>query len=220
MSFNQTLSAADIPQLKWPATDGLLPAIVQDADTEAVLMLGYVNAESLAVTLQLGRVVFFSRSRQQLWEKGETSGHALELVSVTADCDQDTLLIRARPHGPTCHRNTLTCFGDGSLPMSEGIGFLSRLQSVIDERIATGPQGSYTAKLFAEGPQRIAQKVGEEGVETALAAVTGDPAQLLGESADLLFHLILLLRSRDLTLQQVTQELAARHASSVGAASR
>lgn len=207
MSF----SIEDIPGLAWSKGDGLLPAVVQDADTGAVLMLAFMNAAALHETLSRGRVVFYSRTRQKLWEKGETSGNTLELVDVEADCDADSLLVRARPKGPTCHRNTTTCFGDGAPPPAGGIGFLAQLETVIAARIADSPEGSYTAKLFASGIKRMAQKVGEEGVETALAAQAGDNAELVSESADLLFHLALLLKARGLSLEAVAAELAARH---------
>lgn len=206
-----SLSVDDIAGLAWKKADGLLPAIVQDAATGAVLMLAYMNAEALRATLQRGRAVFFSRSRQALWEKGETSGNTLDVVDVEADCDADTLLVRARPRGPTCHRNTVTCFGDGTPPGGEGIGFLAQLEGVIAARIADNPEKSYTAKLHASGIRRMAQKVGEEGVEVALAAQGGSSEELVGEAADLLFHLALLLRARGLSLEAVTAELAARH---------
>ncbi len=205
------IAGLDIDALDFGKGDGLLPGIVQDARTEAVLMLGYLNREALRATLERKRVVFYSRSKQRLWEKGETSGHTLTLVSVTADCDNDTLLIRALPQGPACHRNTVTCFGDGSLPVSDGIGFLAKLEEVIEARLADSPERSYTAKLFASGIKRMAQKVGEEGVEVALAAQGSDATELLGESADLVFHLALLLRARGLSLGTVASELAARH---------
>jgi phosphoribosyl-ATP pyrophosphohydrolase/phosphoribosyl-AMP cyclohydrolase len=206
-----SLAISDIDQLDWSKGDGLLPAVVQDAGNQAVLMLGYMNRDALRATLERGRVVFFSRSRQKLWEKGETSGHTLELVSAVADCDNDSLLVRARPIGPTCHRNTPTCFGDGALPDPDGLGFLAQLEEVIAARIAQNPEGSYTAKLYGQGVKRMAQKVGEEGVEVALAAQTGNESELVSESADLLFHLALLLRARNLTLTAVAAELAARH---------
>lgn len=206
-----SLSAADITGLAWDKGDGLLPAVVQDADTGAVLMVAFMNAESLRETLARGRVVFFSRSRQKLWEKGETSGNTLELVEVEADCDADSLLVRARPKGPTCHRNTTTCFGDGTPPVSGNISFLAQLEKVIAARIAESPEDSYTARLHARGIKRMAQKVGEEGVEVALAAQAGDNAELVSESADLIFHLALLLRARGLSLEAVAAELAARH---------
>lgn len=210
-----SLSVEDIPGLAWAKGDGLLPAVVQDADSGAVLMLAFMNAEALRETLARRRVVFYSRTRQKLWEKGETSGNTLELVDVEADCDADSLLVRARPAGPTCHRNTTTCFGDGSVPAGTGtgtgIGFLAHLERVIESRIAHGPEGSYTAKLHAQGVKRMAQKVGEEGVEVALAAQAGDNRELLSESADLLFHLALLLKARGLSLDEVAAELSARH---------
>jgi phosphoribosyl-ATP pyrophosphohydrolase/phosphoribosyl-AMP cyclohydrolase len=211
-----SLRIDDIAGLAWDKGDGLLPAIVQDAATGAVLMLAYMNAEALRETLTRGRAVFYSRSRQKLWEKGETSGNTLEVVDVEADCDADTLLVRARPKGPACHRNTTTCFGDGALPASDGIAFLAQLESVIAARIAESPEKSYTAKLHASGLRRMAQKVGEEGVEVALAATGGSDEELVGESADLLFHLALVLRARGLSLQDVTAELAARHRARTG----
>ena len=206
-----SLAISDIDQLDWSKGDGLLPAVVQDAGNQAVLMLGYMNRDALRATLERGRVVFFSRSRQKLWEKGETSGHTLELVSAVADCDNDSLLVLAKPIGPTCHRNTPTCFGDGSLPDAEGLGFLSRLENVIAARIAQNPEGSYTAKLYGQGVKRMAQKVGEEGVELALAAAVEDDDKVIGESADLLFHLLVLLRARGVGLDQVVNELEKRH---------
>lgn len=201
----------DIEALEWSKGDGLLPAIIQDARTEAVLMLGYMNREALNATLERQRVVFYSRSKRRLWEKGETSGNTLHLVSAVADCDNDTLLLRVNPVGPACHRSTLTCFGDGSPPASEGFGFLARLEEVIERRIAEGADGSYTAKLYGQGIKRMAQKVGEEGVEVALAAQAGNSAELVGESADLVFHLALLLRANGKSLSDVAAELAARH---------
>jgi phosphoribosyl-ATP pyrophosphohydrolase/phosphoribosyl-AMP cyclohydrolase len=206
-----TLTATEADALAWSKGDGLLPAIVQDADTGSVLMLAYMNREALAETIARGRAVFFSRSRQKLWEKGETSGNTLELVDLVADCDGDTLLLTARPKGPTCHRDTTTCFGKGDARPEDAVRFLGRLEAVIAQRIAEQPEGSYTAKLFARGTKRMAQKVGEEGVEVALAATAGDDAELVSESADLLYHLTLLLRARGLSLGKVAEELAARH---------
>lgn len=207
MSLNPT----EFADLAWDKSGGLIPVIVQDADNGAVLMLAYMNREALAATFARGRVVFYSRSRQALWEKGETSGHTLQLVDIEADCDADTLLVRARPVGPACHRNTPTCFGEGALGPSAAIAFLGQLEAVIAQRIAEQPEGSYTAKLFARGVKRMAQKVGEEGVEVALAATAGDDAELLSESADLIYHLTLLLKARGLSLGQVAAELQARH---------
>ncbi len=191
---------------------GLLPAIVQHADTGAVLMLGYMNAESLAATFERRRVVFFSRSKQRLWMKGETSGHVLDLVEIRTDCDRDALLVTARPNGPVCHIGTSTCFGDVT-PVSDGkLGFLARLEGVIEQRVTENPEGSYTARLFAKGPRRIAQKVGEEGLEVALAAVAEGDDKVISESADLLYHLLVLLKSRGVSLANVVAELESRHA--------
>jgi phosphoribosyl-ATP pyrophosphohydrolase/phosphoribosyl-AMP cyclohydrolase len=201
-----------IEQLAWMKNDGLLPAVVQDAQTSQVLMLGYMNRDALRETLTNKRVTFYSRSKARLWTKGETSGHFLDLVSIAADCDSDTLLITARAHGPTCHNGTQSCFGDEIASDARQLSFLNRLESVIAQRLADRPEGSYTARLWAQGPTRIAQKVGEEGVEVALAAVTQADDRLIGESADLLFHLALLLKSRNLSLNAVVHELERRHA--------
>ena len=195
----------DLQALDWAKGDGLLPAIVQDAGNLRVLMLGYMNAEALAATQASGHVTFYSRSKQRLWKKGETSGHVLELVSLQADCDNDTLLVLARPQGPTCHLQRDSCFADA--PSS----FIADLDALIAQRERERPAGSYTTKLFDEGIRRIAQKVGEEGVETALAAVVQDDNALLGESADLVFHLLVLLRARGLSLQDVSFLLQRRH---------
>jgi phosphoribosyl-ATP pyrophosphohydrolase/phosphoribosyl-AMP cyclohydrolase len=194
-----------IDQVDFAKSGGLVPAIVQHADTGAVLMLGYMNAEALRESLSRRRVVFFSRSRQTLWEKGETSGHTLDFVAARVDCDRDTLLVSARPRGPVCHTGTDTCFGN------EPATFLGQLEAVIEQRVSERPDGSYTAKLFAQGPKRIAQKVGEEGLEVALAGVSETDDKVVAESADLLFHLLVLLRSRGIAFGQVLGELAARH---------
>ena len=195
--------------LDWDKGEGLLPAVVQHARSGAVLMLGYMNPAALAETRRSGRVTFWSRSRQRLWTKGESSGHVLRLVDVRADCDRDTLLVQAEPEGPTCHLGTATCFGaDSGLPLA----FLAELDALVARRERERPSGSYTTRLFEGGLRRMAQKVGEEGVETALAAVAQDERALLEESADLLFHLLVLLRARGLGLGEVVQVLAARHA--------
>lgn len=204
-------SEADIASLDFDKAGGLLPAIIQHADTGAVLMLGYMNPQALATTLARRRVVFWSRSKQRLWEKGETSGHSLVVVGIHEDCDHDALLVLARPAGPVCHTGTATCFGDGPLTRAEALGFLGQLEQVIEQRISAGDATSYTARLFNEGTRRLAQKVGEEGVEVALAGVADDDAALVNESADLLFHLAVLLRGRGLSLENVAAELAARH---------
>lgn len=187
---------------------GLLPAVVQDADTAQVLMLGYMNEEAWAHTLATGHVTFFSRSKQRLWTKGESSGHVLALVSHAIDCDGDTLLVLARPKGPTCHLGDVSCFGDFLPPALSFLGDLSRL---IETRERERPAGSYTTKLFEAGVRRIAQKVGEEGVESALAAVAQDEEALLGEAADLIYHLTVLLRARGLALGDVAALLRKRH---------
>ena len=206
-----TISAADLDSLDFEKSGGLLPAIVQDAASGAVLMLGYMNAEALAATFARQRVVFFSRSRQELWEKGETSGNTLALESVRTDCDRDALLILARPAGPTCHLGSASCFGHSPASAAEPLAFLARLEGIIAARIAERPEGSYTAKLFGQGLRRMAQKVGEEGLEVALAAIAEGDAALLGECADLLYHLALLLAGRDLSLDAVVSELERRH---------
>jgi phosphoribosyl-ATP pyrophosphohydrolase/phosphoribosyl-AMP cyclohydrolase len=205
--------------LDWDKGGGLLPAIVQDAVDGRVLMLGYMNQDSLRRTLADGRVTFFSRSRKKLWTKGETSGHYLNVVQVSADCDQDTILVLANPVGPACHKGTPTCFAEARAPVAAGIAFLSTLQSTIAQRIAENPEGSYTARLYSSGVGRIAQKLGEEGVETALAAVSRDDAELVGECADLLYHLLVLLKARDLGLEHVVHELASRHGARTAATS-
>jgi len=191
--------------LDWAKGNGLLPVVVQDADSLRVLMLGYMNAEALAATRASGHVTFFSRSKQRLWTKGESSGHFLDLVDIRSDCDDDTLLVLARPHGPTCHLGRVSCFPD-----APG-AFLAELDALIAQRKRERPQGSYTTTLFEAGVRRVAQKVGEEGVETALAAVAQDDAALLGESADLLYHLTVLLRSRGLSLEDAVAVLRERH---------
>jgi phosphoribosyl-ATP pyrophosphohydrolase/phosphoribosyl-AMP cyclohydrolase len=199
--------------LDWDKGGGLLPAIVQDAGSGAVLMLGYMNREALAATQASGRVTFWSRSKGRLWTKGESSGNFLELKQIAADCDGDTLLIMAEPRGPACHLGTATCWG-GEAPRSaaQRLAFLGRLERVIAERVATRPAGSYTAKLLAQGTLRIAQKVGEEGLELALASVAQSDFEIIGEAADLLYHTLLLLNVKGLSLSQVILELEARHA--------
>lgn len=203
----------DVVTLDWDKGSGLLPAIVQHARTGHVLMLGYMNEAALRETLARGRVVFYSRSRQTLWTKGETSGHYLNVVDVSTDCDSDALLVLADPVGPTCHKGTESCFAGAAPADAQRLAFLGLLENIIAHRIADQPEGSYTARLFAEGPGRIAQKLGEEGVETALAAVSRDDEGLVSECADLVYHLLVLLKSRDLTLERVVEELRARHAS-------
>jgi phosphoribosyl-ATP pyrophosphohydrolase/phosphoribosyl-AMP cyclohydrolase len=200
----------DLSRLDWAKGGGLLPAIVQHWLSGEVLMLGYMNAEALARTQASGRVTFFSRSKQRLWAKGESSGRVLALKSIRLDCDADTLLVQAEPHGPTCHTGTSSCFGD-SAEVRPPLGFLAELDTLVAQRHAERPEGSYTTKLFNGGIRRMAQKVGEEGVETALAAVAQGDEELLGEAADLLFHLTVALRARGLSLTDVVGVLAGRH---------
>lgn len=201
----------DIERIDWNKNDGLVPAIVQHAGSGRVLMLGYMDRAALSATLARGRVVFFSRSKQRLWEKGETSGHFLQLIDIRCDCDADTLLVIAMPAGPVCHTGSASCFGDDPLTAAAPLSFLLQLEQLIAERIAAAPEGSYTARLYAGGVRRVAQKVGEEGLEVALAGAGESDAALLGECADLLYHLLVLLRSRSLTLAAVIEELRCRH---------
>ncbi|HMK85744.1 MAG TPA: bifunctional phosphoribosyl-AMP cyclohydrolase/phosphoribosyl-ATP diphosphatase HisIE [Steroidobacteraceae bacterium] len=202
----------ELVDLDWDKSSGLIPAIVQHAASGAVLMLGYMNREALAATQASGRVTFWSRGKQRLWTKGESSGNYLEVRAIEADCDRDTLLILAYPHGPACHLGTPTCFGaEPPRAAAEELAFLSRLEEIIGERIAQRPAGSYTAALLAEGPRRMAQKVGEEGLELALAAVAEGEQAVVREAADLLYHTLLLLQSKRLSLKAVITELEARH---------
>jgi phosphoribosyl-ATP pyrophosphohydrolase/phosphoribosyl-AMP cyclohydrolase len=196
------------------ASTGLLPAIVQDASTGRVLMLGFMNRAALDATLASGRATFFSRSKQRLWIKGESSGHYLTVSQIFHDCDRDALLVLAKPDGPTCHLGTQSCFGDAALPLASVSSFVAELDALIASRRGADPNTSYTAKLFAAGSKRIAQKVGEEGVETALAGAGTDNTELLAESADLLYHLLVLLRSRGLAWADVSALLAQRHRAS------
>jgi phosphoribosyl-ATP pyrophosphohydrolase/phosphoribosyl-AMP cyclohydrolase len=205
------MTPEQIAALDWQKGGGLLPAVVQHAHTGQVLMVAFMNDAALRMTLQSRRVTFFSRTKNRLWTKGETSSHFLNLVDIAADCDSDSILVTALPDGPTCHNGTQSCFGDDLRPSASSVAFLAQLERVIAERVEQRPEGSYTAKLWAQGPGRMAQKVGEEGVEVALAAVTQADDRLLGESADLLFHLALLLKSRGLSLAQVVEELEHRH---------
>ena len=189
---------------------GLVPAVVQDAHTLQVLMLGYMNAESVAKTQETGLVTFYSRSRETLWTKGETSGNTLALVEMTVDCDQDTILVKARPTGPTCHTGTISCFGEDG---ADGVGFLSYLETLIEGRKTADPESSYTAQLLQGPLRRAAQKVGEEGVETALAAVAETEDKLVSEAADLFYHTLVLLAAKEVKLEAVIAELKGRHSS-------
>lgn len=194
-------------QLDWEKTDGMLPAVVQHAVSGEVLMLGYMDRDALAKTEASGKVTFYSRSKQRLWTKGETSGHFLNVVSITPDCDNDTLLVLADPIGPTCHTGSSSCFGDSSHQWL----FLYQLEQLLASRKTADPASSYTAKLYASGTKRIAQKVGEEGVETALAATVNDREELTNEASDLVYHLLVLLQDQELDLTTVIENLRTRH---------
>ena len=189
---------------KYP--DGLVPAIVQDAQSRQVLMLGYMNREALETTQRDQRVTFYSRSKQRLWQKGESSGNFLELVSIAADCDQDALLVQAVPQGPVCHRGNQSCFGEAAAG-----GFTRRLEEVLAERLQADPSQSYTAQLAGKGVRKVAQKVGEEAVELVIEACDGDAGRFREEAADLLYHYLLLLQLKDLRLADVEKVLQERH---------
>ena len=186
--------------------DGLLPVIIQDATTLKVLMLGYMNEEAFEKSAAEGRVTFWSRSRQALWTKGETSGNFLHIVEMFSDCDNDTLLIKARPDGPTCHRGTTSCF---DTPEDEG--FIRTLAAVVRDRHAKMPEGSYTTKLFIKGPKIIGKKVGEEAVEAVIEAVDGNRDRFVYEASDLIYHLLVLLEQQGVSLSDLERELALRH---------
>ena len=198
----------DVGTLDWVKMDGLIPAIVQDAASGEVRMLGYMDRAALEATIADKLVTFHSRSRGGPWRKGETSGNLLEVVGIRMDCDRDALLILANPRGPTCHTGSDSCFGDDGAP---GVGFIGSLEQVVAARAGADPATSYTAKLLAEGPARAAQKVGEEGVETALAGRCGDDAELTSEAADLVYHLTVLLKARGLVWADIVAELKKRH---------
>lgn len=213
---------ADFPvvfpeSLDWAKGDGLIPVIVQDADSLRMLMLGYMDRNALRISLETRLVTFYSRSRQQLWTKGETSGHVLDLVGLGTDCDSDALLVLAKPRGPTCHLQRESCFEgapgrESAPPLVAGeVAFLGELDALVARRASQRPAGSYTTRLFESGVRRIAQKVGEEGVETALAGVTQSDDDLLGEAADLIYHLTVLLHARGLSLAHAVEVLERRH---------
>jgi phosphoribosyl-ATP pyrophosphohydrolase/phosphoribosyl-AMP cyclohydrolase len=197
-----------LQQIDFDKGEGLVPAIVQHFATGEVLMLGYMNVDALAATRASGCVTFWSRSKRRLWKKGETSGHVLAVKSIRPDCDRDALLIEAEPRGPTCHLGISSCFGADAKPP---LAFLAKLDRLVARRHAERPAESYTTRLFEAGTRRIAQKVGEEGVETALAGAGQDDAALLGEAADLVYHLIVLLRARGMSLADVAAVLEKRH---------
>lgn len=194
-------------KLDFDKMGGLVPAIIQDADTRKVLMLGFMNEAAYNKTVETKKVTFFSRTRNTLWTKGETSGNFLNMVSMAVDCDNDTLLIQAHPVGPVCHTGTDTCWGDVN---SADLSFLASLQTLIEERKQTMPEGSYTAKLFSEGVNRMAQMVGEESLSTLIAATHGTNEQVLAESADLVYHLMVLLTSKGMRIEDVVAELHRR----------
>jgi len=190
-------------------SNGLVPAIIQDATTKNVLMLGYMNAESYEKTIETKKVTFFSRSKQRLWTKGEESGNVLNLVDIKNDCDNDTLLVQVNPAGPTCHKGTGNCWAEENTP---NYGFFSTLEDVIAERVANkDTKKSYVASLFAKGINKVAQKVGEEAVETVIEAMDSNDELFLYESADLMFHYLMLLQAKGFTLKDIEKELVGRH---------
>ncbi|MDR2764589.1 MAG: bifunctional phosphoribosyl-AMP cyclohydrolase/phosphoribosyl-ATP diphosphatase HisIE [Tannerella sp.] len=195
-------------ELDFTKSGGLLPAIIQDAQTRQVLMLGFMNEEAYRKTLETNKVTFFSRTRKRLWTKGETSGNFLHVVQILVDCDSDTLLVKVRPDGPICHTGTDTCFGEDN---ASGIFFLKYLQDFIDRRREEMPEDSYTTSLFRKGVNRMAQKVGEEAVETVIEAVNGTEEGFLYEASDLIYHLIVLLTSKGFRLEDLAHELQKRH---------
>jgi phosphoribosyl-ATP pyrophosphohydrolase/phosphoribosyl-AMP cyclohydrolase len=192
---------------------GLIPAIIQDAETRQVLMLGYMNKEAYDITVQTGKVTFWSRSRQTIWTKGETSGNYLNVVDIKNDCDQDTLLIRVHPTGPVCHTGTDTCWGEKNEVLTDNnpLLFLSELQNFIEERHRQMPEGSYTTSLFKDGLNRMAQKVGEEALELVIEAVNGSNERMVYEGSDMLYHLIVLMTSKGMRIEQLAEELMQRH---------
>jgi phosphoribosyl-ATP pyrophosphohydrolase/phosphoribosyl-AMP cyclohydrolase len=204
---NAPLTAADIDTLAWDKMDELLPAVVQDRGSGRLLMLGYMNKEALAASLESGFVTFYSRSKQRLWQKGETSGNRLRLTAVHEDCDADALLVLADPEGPTCHLGTTSCFGGEP----EGPGWLAELSTIVSQRAQSGNDSSYTRKLLDSGLGRIAQKIGEEGVEVSLAAVSRDAAGCAEETADLLYHVAVLMKAKGFGWDDVIAVLKQRH---------
>ena len=207
---NAPLTAGDVTGLAWDKMDGMIPAVIQDADTGAVLMLGYMNADALQATLDGGFVTFFSRSKERLWMKGESSGNRLALVEVREDCDGDALLVLARPEGPTCHLGDVSCFKTEI----DGPGWLAELRRIVSERARSGDGSSYTRQLLDSGVERIAQKIGEEGVEIALAGVGRDAAGCAEETADLVYHLSVLMEAKDFGWDDVVAVLKKRHGAS------
>ena len=210
MSFQTSDVSALIKRIDWQKVDGLVPVIVQDFLSSQVLMMGYMNQEALVTTGETGHVTFFSRTKQRLWTKGESSGNVLKLVNAALDCDNDTLLVKVTPVGPTCHTGTTTCW-DGDKQEESQLVWLHQLEQLLADRKNADPDSSYTASLYARGTKRISQKVGEEGVEVALAATSGDKAELVCESADLIYHLMVLLQDQGLSMNDVVNKLKERH---------
>lgn len=210
MSFAATEVNTLAERINWDKVDGLVPAIVQDFQSSQVLMMGYMNQDALAKTGETGQVTFFSRTKERLWTKGETSGNVLQLVNISLDCDNDTLLVKVNPIGPTCHLGTTTCWDSDPQEESQMV-WLHQLEQLLAARKDADPDSSYTASLYARGTKRISQKVGEEGVEVALAATSGDKAELVCESADLIYHLMVLLQDQGLSMNDVVNKLKERH---------
>ncbi|EGU39138.1 bifunctional phosphoribosyl-AMP cyclohydrolase/phosphoribosyl-ATP diphosphatase HisIE [Vibrio splendidus] len=210
MSFAATEVNTLAERINWDKVDGLVPTIVQDFQSSQVLMMGYMNQDALAKTGETGQVTFFSRTKERLWTKGETSGNVLQLVNISLDCDNDTLLVKVNPIGPTCHLGTTTCWDSDPQEESQMV-WLHQLEQLLAARKDADPDSSYTASLYARGTKRISQKVGEEGVEVALAATSGDKAELVCESADLIYHLMVLLQDQGLSMNDVVNKLKERH---------
>lgn len=209
-SLSKTEVGALSERIDWEKVDGLVPAIVQDYQSSQVLMMGYMNPAALEKTGETGQVTFFSRTKERLWTKGETSGNVLQLQNMSLDCDNDTLLVKVNPIGPTCHTGTTTCW-DGDKQEESQMVWLHQLEQLLAARKDADPESSYTASLYARGTKRISQKVGEEGVEVALAATSGDKAELVCESADLIYHLMVLLQDQGLSMNDVVNKLKERH---------
>jgi phosphoribosyl-ATP pyrophosphohydrolase/phosphoribosyl-AMP cyclohydrolase len=209
MSCSENLASLS-KRIDWDKVEGLIPAIVQDFKSGQVLMMGYMNTSALEKTLLTEQVTFFSRTKQRLWTKGETSGNVLQLKNIALDCDNDTLLVKVDPIGPTCHTGTTSCW-DGDQQEESQMVWLHQLEQLLGERKQADPASSYTASLYARGTKRISQKVGEEGVEVALAATSGDKAELVCESADLIYHLLVLLQDQGLSMNDVIDKLKERH---------
>ncbi|MBU2897873.1 bifunctional phosphoribosyl-AMP cyclohydrolase/phosphoribosyl-ATP diphosphatase HisIE [Vibrio hepatarius] len=210
MNFKADEARLLVGRINWEKVNGLVPSIVQDFQSSQVLMMGYMNHDALEKTYETGQVTFFSRTKERLWTKGESSGNVLQLVNMSLDCDNDTLLIKVNPIGPTCHLGNTSCWNDDTKEESQMV-WLSQLEQLLASRKKADPESSYTASLYARGTKRISQKVGEEGVEVALAATSGDKAELVCESADLVYHLLVLLQDQGLSLNDVINKLKQRH---------